>query len=114
MNKIADLQAEEHHISVGEAFIRNQQRIISERTQLGLSTEMDEHWLSVFTDGVARHRKRLSEILEDMTGGSDTPIIITGECKPEHRGVGIGYLGVSCQRYVASSHDRSPQNAPAP
>lgn len=64
MYTLADLNSQDSHIRSCEAFIENQRRIIAAQAAQGEPTEKAEHWLSIFLDGLARHRRRRSEIFD--------------------------------------------------
>lgn len=103
MSKFADLKAEDHHIRVGEAFVRNQKRIISERAKLGLSTTKDEHWLAVFSEGLVRHKMRRAEILDELNNGAGAPSLFPDTIEIAPCYYGLRDLGVDHQKYLALS-----------
>lgn len=95
MYTLADLKSQDNHIRVCKAFIENQKRIIAERTAVGSPTTKDEHWLTVFQNGLVKHRMRRAEIVADLISRDDAvaPPVETEQAARRHDAQGIQKTG---------------------
>jgi len=103
MYTLADLQAVDHNIRVGAAFVVNQLRIISQNAELGAPTTMDEHWLAVFSAGLERNRLRRTEIVNHLNASGCAPSLFPDAIEIDACYHGLRDLGGGRRTHMASS-----------